>query len=327
MLVLGEIRTCLLRASAQLPTQVAEQMLELVHGRRAVTTVRPRARSVSSPLLTGVDCKLAAPQDPESSRRPKAPRVIGTVATNAIVTGGLVLQASARTRVARAAGPGRLNWSHYTAQPGVVEAVLPPPGQGGLTAARLARGFLSTPDPGDFLDLGAVGQRLVDEVQRDGRLDHLAALRTRATRVLWAAVADETVSQPTLEVRLSDAVVRTVLLTMPPDQLQLATVFSEDFALHDWLLTTLDRVIEDAERRRGAGEDPIDLVRAAVERLEHLWMPGVRFPPELAGLWPALERRAALGQQWTSLVGRIHSQIALQTLQALADARRRRVDW
>ncbi|WP_045878158.1 SCO2521 family protein [Pseudofrankia sp. DC12] len=316
MLLLGEVRTCLLRTSTQLPLGVAEQVLELLPGRRVLTTTRPCAKSVSAPLLTGVDCKLASP--PQAAR---GSRVIGTVSANAVITGGLVLQASARTRVVQAARPNRLPWSHYAALPGVVEAVTP------TDAEVVADGFLGNPSPGPTLDLGAVAERLIGTVQRDRRLDHVTALRSRTIRVRWVALPDATARTPRAEVRLVDDVVRSVRLAMPPEQLDLAQSFVEDFALHDWLLTSLDRVIEDAERRRMAGEDPTDLVRAAVERLEHLWMPGARIATELAGLWPALDSNPGYSRQWNSLVGRIHSQIALRTLQALADARRRSAGW
>jgi hypothetical protein len=202
-----------------------------------------------------------------------------------------------------------------------VEAVTP------TNADAVADGFLANPNPGPSLDLGAVAERLVGTVQRDHRLDHVTALRSRTTRVRWVALPDAAATTPRADVRLVDGVVRNVRLTMQPDQLDLAASFAEDFALHDWLLTTLDRVIEDAERRRLAGEDPTDLVRAAVERLEHLWMPGARLAAELAGLWPALDRNPGYSRQWSALVGRIHSQIALQTLQALADARRHNAGW
>jgi hypothetical protein len=320
-LVLGEVRTCLLRTSSQLPAEVAAQVLELLPGGVARIKQRP-ARSVSGPLPTGVDCKLMVPKDEARGTQPRATHVIGTVQTNAIITGGLVLQASARTKVTRAASANRLSWSHYTARPGVVEAVEPP------DPARLAAGFLGSPSPGEYLDLGAVAERLLATVQRDDRLDHTTALRSRTTRVLWAAVPDATLAEPRAQILVVDpAVVRTVLLRMPPGQINLAAEFCEDFALHDWLYSTLDQVIQEAERRRSGGEDPIDLVRAAVERLQHLWLPGTRLAPELAGLWPALERTLSLGQQWKLLVGRIESQIALQTLQALADTRRHSVGW
>jgi hypothetical protein len=315
MLLLGEIRTGLLRTSGPLPTNVVEQVLELTPGRRVLTMERPRARSVSAPLLTGIDCPLA------TSDQRRTVRGIGTVTTTGIITGGLVLQASASSEVVRAAGRDRLPWAHYAARPGVIETIQE------STPEALAAGYLAAREPGTTLDLGAVAERLIGRVQRDRRLDHVTALRSRPTRVRWAAVADDTATVPSARVQLEDAVVRTITMTMPPDQLEHAATFCEDVALHDWLLTTLDRVIEEAERLRAADRDSIDLIRAAVERLEHLWMPNMRMAPQLASLWPALEREAGFSLQWSTLVGRIHSQIALQTLQALADARRHGAGW
>jgi hypothetical protein len=314
MLLLGEVRTCLLRASRPLPTAVAAQALALIPGQRVRTTNRPLARSVSPPLLTGVDCRLATAQNART-------RGVGTVSTTANITAGLVLQASAQTRVERAAGPSRLGWAHYAAQPGVIEILHATPME------AIASGFLATPSPGPTLDLGSVSERLIGTIQRDERLDHVTAVRSRTTRVRWVAVPSDTAEAPRARVRLDDGVVRTIELTMPADELDSAASFCEDFALHDWLLTTLAQVIEQAERLRAAGHDPIDVVRTAVERLVHLWMPGARLEASFAPVWRGLERNPGFSRQWRSQVDRIRDQIALQTLQALVDARPRAADW
>jgi hypothetical protein len=92
--------------------------------------------------------------------------------------------------------------------------------------------------------------------------------------------------------------------------------FCEDFALHDWLLTTLGQVLEQASRTKVA-EESIDILRPAIERLLHLWMPGAHVDPVMLTLWDTLQQRPGFDRQWNSQVTRIRDQISLQTLQAL----------
>ncbi|KAA2266489.1 hypothetical protein F0L68_01730 [Solihabitans fulvus] len=313
MLVVGEIRTCLLHNTGPLPRAVVTQLLGLVPGQRVLTMERPIGRAVSPELTTGIDCRLATGSTAKA-------RGIGTVHSRAVITGGLVLQGVATARLRRAEAGNRLAWSHYAGQPGVVEVT------SAADAADLAEGYLGEVTPLATLDLGSVSEHLIGGVQMRPQLDHVTSVRSRPTRVRWVARFGDSAT-PRAVVRLDDEVLRTVELTVREDQIGLAVRFCEDFALHDWLLTTLGLVLEQAGRGRIGGRDSIDILSAAMERLLHLWMPGAHVDPAMRMLWDALEQRPGFSLQWNALVARIRDQIALQTLQALEHARRSNAEW
>jgi hypothetical protein len=193
-------------------------------------------------------------------------------------------------------------------------------------ARDLAAGFLADTLPTRTLDLGSVSEYLVGDVQMHSQLDHVTSVRSRPTRVRWTArLADSEAA--VARVHVENEVLRTIELTVGENQLGLAARFCEDFALHDWLLTTLRQVLEQADRVRAAGREPLDILRTAVERLLHLWMPGAHVDPAMRTLWEALERRPGFSLQWNAQVARIRDQITLQTLQALEQARRLSAEW
>jgi hypothetical protein len=116
---------------------------------------------------------------------------------------------------------------------------------------------------------------------------------------------------------LAEDGLRMVALRLP--DLAPAPVVSlcEDLALHDWLLTTLIRMIE--RSRLGTAADPqsVMALRPAVDHLLHLWMPQARVARSLAPLWDVLEREPGLSRQWQTLVQRIRDQLALQAITLL----------
>ena len=309
-LVLGEVRTCLLHNAGPLPQPVVVQLLGLVPGRRVLSADRPVGRSVSPDLTVGVDCRLA------TASQMKA-RGVGTITSHAVITGGAILQGSAKARLRSAAADRRLAWAHYAGQPGVIEVI------SRADAADLAAGYLADTSPTCTLDLGSVSGHLIGGIQMRPQLDHITYIRSRLTRVCWVARAGDS-HHPVARVHIKDEVVRTIELTVPEDQLGLASWFCEDFALHDWLLTTLGQVIEQADRARIAGREPIDVLSPVIEGLLHLWMPGAYVDAAMRTLWDALERRPGFSLQWNAQVARIRDQIALRTLKALEHAARHR---
>jgi hypothetical protein len=313
VLILGEVRTCLLHNSAALPKAVVRELLGLKPGRRVLATDRPISRSVSPDLMVGVDCQLAT--EPLTKARG-----IGTVASHAVVTGGLVLQSSARARLERAVGNYRRDWSHYAARGGVVEVI------SRADVAQFALGHRSGGAAGAALDLGSVSEHLLGVVQMRPQLDHETSIRARPTRLRWTATVGEDL-EPTVRLHVDSEVLRTVELTLPAAQLPLAERFCEDLALHDWLVTALAGVIDQADRDTLVGEDPIKPLTSAVERLVHLWMPGAHVVPEMRSLWAALEVRPGFSLQWNAQVARVRDQIALRTLDALEHTRRRDANW
>jgi hypothetical protein len=313
MLMLGEVRTCLLHNAAPLPPKLVDQVLATVPGRRVLSRARPIAHAVSPDVVTGVDCRLATPDQTRA-------RGIGTVTAQALLTSGLVLQGSAHAGLRRAETSARLPWSHYASQRGIVEVI------SRAEAADLAAGYLADASPGETIDLGSISERLIGDIQGSPELDHITTVRSRPTRVRWAAVVAD-VAAPTAHVRVEDDVVRTVAITVPADQLGEAARFCEDFALHDWLLTALDQLIDASGRQHLAGRDPIDTLCAVVERLFHLWMPGALVAPGLASLWEGLERHPGYSRQWNAQVARVRDQITLQMLRGLRKTARASTDW
>jgi hypothetical protein len=245
---------------------------------------------------------------------------VGTVTSHAVITGGVALQGSAKARVRRAAADRRLAWSHYAGQPGVIEVI------NRAHPEDLVAGYLADTSPIETLDLGSVSHYLIGDVQMHSALDRFTAVRARPTRVRWAArIADSETA--VARVHVEDEEVRTIELTVREDQLDLAAQFCEDFALHDWLVTILGQIIEQADRNRAAGREALNILRTAVERLLHLWMPGAHVDPAMRPLWDALEFRPGYSRQWNAQVARIRDQIALRTLLALAHARHISTEW
>lgn len=311
MVILGEVRTCLLHNSRPLPKAVVSELLGLKPGKRVRVTDRPVNLSVSPKLTAGVDCRLAS----EPSVRARG---IGTVVSQAMVTGGVVLQASAHASLTRAASDIRQGWSHYARRVGTVEVI------GKADAGQLALGH-RTGSGGGVLDLGAIAEYLLDVVQMRPQLDHTTAIRARPTWVRWTARCAPGLTEPVVRLRVEDAVSRTIEVVVATEHLGLAQRFCEDVALHDWLLTTLGSTIDQAAR----GDDArTDVLAAVVERLVHLWMPGAHVHPAMQGLWDRLERQPGFGRQWGAQVAQIRDLVALRTLQALEQARRRETaDW
>jgi hypothetical protein len=313
MLIIGEVRTGLLHNAGPLPQPVVTQLLSLAPGRRVLSASRPVSRSVSPELTVGVDCRLAT----ESGI---GARGIGTVASHAVITAGAVLQGSAKAQVRHAMADHRLAWSHYAGQPGVIEVI------SRANAADLAAGYLANTFPSGTLDLGSVSGHLIARVQMDPQLDHVTRVRSRLTRICWVARVSDS-DLPVVQIHARDEVVRTIELTLPEDQVDLAARFCEDLALHDWLLTTVAQVIEQVDRAETAGREAIDILQPAVKRLLHLWMPGTYVDPAMRMLWDALERQSGFSLQWNAQTARIRDWIDLRTLQALEHVRYSHLEW
>src|SRR5258705_7193605 len=87
MLTVGEVHTGLLQHSTALPLGQAVRLLNLVEGSSVRSSQRPTAYAVSPTIPTGVDCML-----PSAANRKV--RGVGAVVSQAVLTGGRVLQAS-----------------------------------------------------------------------------------------------------------------------------------------------------------------------------------------------------------------------------------------
>ncbi|WP_422752595.1 SCO2521 family protein [Micromonospora sp. WMMD708] len=305
MLTLGEVHTNLLQHSTALAHEQSSEVLRLVEGEAVLTSRRPSLYAVSPDVRTGVDCWL-----PSARRRQL--RGVGAVVTRAIVTGGRIVQASSVVRVT--GGDRRRPWSHYLANPGVLETV------GKLDTADLTAGFLRG-DDADVLNLEAITGRVLDGVQTSDLLDRRPPLRAARTRLRWAAqVSPQPEREVSAVVTVDSPTLRTVELVLDPQDVPDAVAgLCEDLALHDWLLTTLSSLVEAAVARSGSGQEHIERLRPVLEHLLHLWLPGARVNPRLRPIWDRLEQVPGFSRQWNSSVTWIRDQIAVANLTLLRD--------
>ncbi|PXX63273.1 hypothetical protein DFR70_106333 [Nocardia tenerifensis] len=302
LIALGEVRTCVVPASAALHRAEASELLALVPGRRVLWRQRPGTLAVSPTVPVGVDCELALPGP--------ALRVVGTVASRAVVLGGRVLQSSVCTRVARAVEPDRQTWSHYLSAVGRTE-VLGRIGDRAAVHDALRDGYLDGRPSADTLHLSSIGERLLARLRTDRRLDQRAPLQSMTTRLRWAATIGGSTG-PRLSLRLDDESVRSawVVVRCEADLAQ-AQRFCEDLAAHDWLLTVGAAALAEADRFPAIGRERPEILAALLEHLAHLWMPGAHTPQGLRGLWKGLQSDPGFSRQWTALIGQARDRLSV----------------
>ncbi|RSM84731.1 hypothetical protein DMH04_19820 [Kibdelosporangium aridum] len=298
MLVLGEIRTCLLKNSHSVPRSSVDTLLRLTPGERVRLSDRPIAQGVSPQKLLGVDTYLPG-------RSGSKCRSVGTVGSRAVVTSGRVLQGSAYVTVERGPANHRLPWSRYLASPAVLLTI------GKFNPTDLADGFLTSQPVSSTLDLGAVSERLISSVQLHPELDRNMPMRTKRTRVKWAARIDVDAAGGTGEFVVADDVMRTMKLTLPAVSRTDVIGFCEDLAFHDWMLSTVSRIIERGEI------GSIDALRPVIDHLLHLWMPGAHVSPALLPLWDSLEQRPGFTRQWKTMEAHIRDRLMSAVVAAL----------
>jgi hypothetical protein len=307
VLACGEIRTLLLPTRQALDIRAAAQLLALRADERVLVSERPGLYARSPDTLTGVDCPLP-------SANGARVRAVGTVTAHAALTEGRVLQTSAHFRVPAAGPDQRRPWGEYLVRPGVVEPL------GKLPHEAVARGVLGGGRHGD-LDVGLIADALLTRLLRHPLLDQRPPFRSRPTRLRWAALPAGPGEGPRLErFTLAEDELRTVRLRVPEgitdDGL---AALCDDLALHDWLLTTVVRMLDGLRLGGGADQDATTVVttlRPAVDHLLHLWMPRARVSGELAALWDPLEERPGFTRQWRALVQRIRDQLTLHAIPA-----------
>jgi hypothetical protein len=299
-LLCGEVRTRLLPVRQALDIRTAAQFLGLRADERVLLSERPNLYARSPDTLTGVDCPLPAANGART-------RAVGTVATRAALTEGRVLQASAHVTLP-AAGPDRRRpWGQYLIRPGVAEPV------GKLAADAVADGVLGGGRHGD-LDLGVIADGLLTRLLRHPLIDQRPPLRSRPTRLRWAALPAAPGQEPSIEFTLAEDQLRTVRLRVPEGTPAAEVAgLCDDLALHDWLLTTVVHLFDGI---RPGTPAVLGALRPAVDHLLHLWMPRARVRADLAPLWDRLEERPGFTRQWATLVRRIRDQLALHAIPA-----------
>ncbi|MEU6021972.1 SCO2521 family protein [Micromonospora sp. NPDC048871] len=305
MITFGEVHTNLLQHSTALAQEQSSEVLSLVEGEAVLTSRRPSLYAVSPDVRTGVDCWL-----PSAKR--KRLRAVGAVVSRAIITGGRIVQASSVIQVV--SGDRRQPWSHYLAQPGILETV------GKLNSADLTAGFLHSNDA-DVLNLEAITGRVLDGVQMSDLLDRRPPLRAARTRLRWAAqVGPQSDREVSAVVTVDSPTLRTVELVLPPQDVPAAVAgLCEDLALHDWLLTMLSSLMEAVVTRSGTGQEHVERLRPVLEHLLHLWLPGARVDPRLRPIWDRLEQVPGFSRQWNSSVTWIRDQVSVGNLALLRD--------
>ena len=300
MLILGEGHTGLLRNSTAVSHTVSARMLAFVAGEQVIQAQRPLPSAVSPTQLTGVDCNLIG-------RSGAATRAVGTVESRAVLTGGRILQGSAWLRVERGEHGRRLPWAHYLARPGRVETM------SRHTTEDLGDGFLGG-RTASALDLAAICRRSMEKAQEVKQLDSTAPFRVPQTRVRWFATTQDDDKPAAVAFGVEDEAVRTVRLRLHPDALADAVELCESLALHDWLLSAQQHLIERGVAGGPAAGGAVTQLGSAVELL-HLWMPAARMRPSWSKLWEALDREAGLTLQWTTSMHRIRDALNLALLE------------
>ncbi|ABW16225.1 conserved hypothetical protein [Parafrankia sp. EAN1pec] len=339
-MLVGEVRTTLLQNSHRVGATTVAALLDIVPGGRVRSATRPVAHAFSPDVRVGVHCPLATISGTRADGA-------GTAVARASVTGGTVLQASTRARLTRAAGERRLPWSHYVANPGIIEVA------GRTDTDDLAAGFLTTQTRAS-LDLGAVSSRLLSRVQRRPGIDRVTSLRARRTQLRFAVtwrssdsavlpqllgaqrrISDfpsvptgsaesfhrnsepaASVSPVSVEFTIQDETLRTLRLRLGRCDPSDVVAACEDLALHDWLLSTVESLLDNSRIGVDSAQEVVRRFRPVIDHLLHLWMPGARVAEELAEVWAALERRPGFSREWSSLVGRIRDQLALAGLES-----------
>jgi len=309
VLTFGEIHTGLLQNSTALPGDRVSALLDLVVDERVRRAERPIARTVSPDRLTGVNCSL-----PSASQRHT--RGIGTVVSHVAVTGGHVVQGSARAAIvvpsSRTAGPRR-PWSHYLDRPGLIEPI------GKLNLTDVATGFLAGHRRATTLDVGAISGREVDEIQASPLLDRRRPFRTSRTALRWAVLAPSGEGN-SAAFSIESKTLRTLLVHSEEHVADELQVLCEDLALHDWLLTMILTLIDSSLDTRGSRAEGVRKLSPAVEWLLHLWMPAAHVDPALQPLWETLDERSGLSEQWRTSAARIRDQLNLSTMTLLENA-------
>jgi hypothetical protein len=301
-LTIGEVHTGLLLTSAAVSVDTASELLAIVPGRSVRTRQRPIRYALSPEVLTGVDCAA-----PLVERRDV--RIIGTSATRLSLTDGRIIQAGTHAILRQDSAGRRRPWSHYLAQPGVLELL------GKASDESLATGFLCGPATATALDLGAVNVRTLAAIQRSERLDHNPPFRGRLTRLRWSAEASD--GEQEIVFTLGADGLRTVRLRAPEPNPRALADFCADVALHDWLLSTLLDIVERAVARSRPAAELISMLRPGIDNLVHVWTPGAHVSRTLDAIWQALDLRSGFSLQWQKTVERIRDQLSVGLVEAL----------
>jgi hypothetical protein len=301
-LTIGEVHTGFLLTSTAVPVDTAMELLAIVPGGSVRTRQRPIRYAWSPEVLTGVDCAAPLAEGREV-------RIVGTPATRLALTDGRIIQAGTHATLRQDSTGRRRPWSHYLAQPGVLELL------GKASDESLATGFLCGPATATALDLGAVNVRTLATIQRSERLDRNPPFRSRRTRLRWSAETSD--GEQEIFFTLGADGLRTVRLRSREPNPQALADFCADLALHDWLLSTLLDIVDRAVARSRPTAELISMLRPGIDHLVHAWMPAAHVSTTLSRIWQELDLRSGFSLQWQKTVERIRDQLSVGLVEAL----------
>jgi hypothetical protein len=310
-LTIGEVHTGLLLTSAAVPVDAATELLAIVPGGTVRTRQRPIRYAWSPEVLTGVDCSASL-----ADRREV--RIVGTPATQVSLTDGHIVQAGTHATFRHDPAGRRRPWSHYLAQPGVVEIL------GKASSESLSAGFLRGPSAPTHLDLGGVNVRALASIQRSDFLDRTPPFPSRRTRLRWSAETSDDGGQD-VAFTLGPDGLRTVRLRVTEPDPRAVADFCADLALHDWLLSTLLDLVDRAVARSRPAAELISVLRPGIDHLVHAWMPTAHASRTLDRVWQELDLRSGFSLQWQKTVERIRDQLSvglIESLQPLTESAR-----
>ncbi len=303
VLVCGEVRTCLLPSLQTLDGRAAAQLLRLRADDHVRVSERPTMYALSPEVLTGVDCGLPAANGAKV-------RAVGTVAARGALTEGRLLQSTAYFSLPAAGPDVRRPWGQYLVRPGLVEPL------GKLPRQAVAEGVSRGPGRGE-LDVGLIAEGLLAQLRRHPLLDRRVPFRSSPTRLRWVARREPEGGRASLvNFTVGEGGLRTMELLLPADiPAAAAAGLCEDLALHDWLLTTIQHMLDNSRLDAAAdGPTVVKALHPVVVHLLHLWMPRAHVDPALGHLWDALEDRPGFSRQWENLGRRIRDRLALQAV-------------
>ncbi|MFE5815414.1 SCO2521 family protein [Streptomyces sp. NPDC056479] len=312
VLACGEVRTCLLPSHQPLDARAAAQLLRLRADEPVRVSERPSMYARSPEILTGVDCRLPA------SNGSKV-RGVGTVAARAALTEGRLLQSTAYFSLPAAGPDVRRPWGQYLVRPGLVEPF------GKLPQQATAEGVLRGARRGE-LDLGMIAEGLLAGLRRHALLDRRVPFKSSPTRLRWVARREADGERASLvNFTVAEGGLRTVEIRLP-EHIPAASAagICEDLALHDWLLTTVQHMLDNSRLGATDGPSVVEILHPVVVHLLHLWMPRAHVDPALGHLWDVLEDKPGFSRQWENLSRRIRDRLALQAVATSQQALSRR---
>lgn len=302
VLACGEVRTCLLPSFQALDARAAAQLLRLRADEHVRVSERPTLYALSPKTLTGVDCRLPTANGTKV-------RGVGTVVSRAALTEGRLLQSTAYFSAPGSGPDMRRPWGQYLVRPGLVEPF------GKLPPQAAAEGVLRGPERGE-LDLGMIAEGLLARLRRHPLLDRKVPFKSRPTQLRWVARRVPAGERASLvNFTLAEGGLRTMELRLPEDvPVAAAAGLCEDLALHDWLLTTVQHMLDNSRIGAIDGPSVVEALHPVVVHLLHLWMPRAHVDPALGHLWDVLEQKPGFSRQWENLSRRIRDRLALQAV-------------